>query len=92
MQQTPFHAYYTARILGSLSDDDGFVPAFASFDIKIYPFQIAAAKFSQVQAEEIDQIKHKSKAKKTVFTRNLDALDRQIKATEAERETITSYR
>ncbi len=46
MQQTPFHAYYTARILDSLSDEDGFVPAFASSDIKIYPFQIAAANFA----------------------------------------------
>ncbi len=46
MQQTPFHAYYTARILGSLSGGDGFVPAFASSDIKAYPFQIAAANFA----------------------------------------------
>ncbi len=46
MQQTPFHAYYTARILDSLSGEDGFVPAFASSDIKIYPFQIAAASFA----------------------------------------------
>lgn len=46
MQQSPFHAYYTARILDSLSGEDGFVPAFASSDIKIYPFQIAAANFA----------------------------------------------
>lgn len=46
MKQTPFHAYYTARILDSLSGEDGFVPAFASSDIKIYPFQIAAANFA----------------------------------------------
>lgn len=46
MQQTPFHAYYTARILDSLSGEDGFVAAFASSDIKIYPFQIAAANFA----------------------------------------------
>lgn len=46
MQQTPFHAYYTARILDSLSGEDGFVSAFASSDIKIYPFQIAAANFA----------------------------------------------
>lgn len=46
MQQTPFHAYYTARILDSLSGEEGFVPAFASSDIKIYPFQIAAANFA----------------------------------------------
>ena len=46
MQQTPFHAYYTARILDSLSDSDRLVPAFASSDIKAYPFQIAAANFA----------------------------------------------
>ena len=46
MQQTPFHAYYTARTLDSLSNEDGFVSAFASSDIKIYPFQIAAANFA----------------------------------------------
>ena len=46
MQQTPFHAYYTARILDSLSGEDGFVSAFASSDIKVYPFQIAAANFA----------------------------------------------
>ncbi len=46
MQQTPFNAYYTARILDSLSDSDRLVPAFASSDIKVYPFQIAAANFA----------------------------------------------
>lgn len=46
MQQTPFHAYYTARMLERLSDDDRFVSAFASSDIKVYPFQIAAAGFA----------------------------------------------
>ncbi len=46
MQQTPFHAYYTARILDSLSDSDRLVPAFASSDIKVYPFQIAAINFA----------------------------------------------
>lgn len=46
MQQTPFHAYYTARVLDSLSDDDRFVPVFASSDIQVYPFQIAAASFA----------------------------------------------
>lgn len=46
MQQTPFHTYYTARILDILSDEDGFVPAVASSDIKVYPFQIAAANFA----------------------------------------------
>ena len=46
MQQTPFHAYYIARILDSLSDSDRLIPAFASSDIKAYPFQIAAANFA----------------------------------------------
>lgn len=46
MQQTPFHAYYTARVLDSLSDDNRFVPVFASSDIQVYPFQIAAASFA----------------------------------------------
>ena len=46
MQQTPFHAYYTARMLDSLSEDDRLVSAFASSDIKVYPFQIAAARFA----------------------------------------------
>lgn len=46
MQQTPFHAYYTARMLEHLSDDDRLVSAFASSDIEVYPFQIAAASFA----------------------------------------------
>lgn len=46
MQQTPFHAYYTARLLECLSDDDKLLPVFASSDIKVYPFQIAAANFA----------------------------------------------
>lgn len=46
MQQTPFHAYYTARLLENLSDEDRFVPVFASSDIKVYPFQVAAAAFA----------------------------------------------
>ena len=29
MTATPFHAYYTARILDSLQDDDKFIPTFA---------------------------------------------------------------
>lgn len=44
--QTPFHAYYTARCLENLSDEDKFVPVFASSDIKVYPFQVAAASFA----------------------------------------------
>lgn len=45
MLQTPFHAYYQARQLEQLSEDS-FVPVFASSDIQIYPFQIAAASFA----------------------------------------------
>ena len=46
MTSTPFHAYYTARILESLQDDDKFIPAFASSDIKVYPYQVGAALFA----------------------------------------------
>lgn len=46
MRQTSFHAYYTARLLDTPLDDDLLAPAFASADIKIYPFQIAAAAFA----------------------------------------------
>ncbi|MPL96606.1 RNA polymerase-associated protein RapA [bioreactor metagenome] len=44
--QTPFHVYCTARMLECLSDEDRFIPVFASSDIEIYPFQIAAASFA----------------------------------------------
>ena len=46
MTSTPFHAYYTARILDSLQDDDKFIPTFASSDIKVYPYQVGAALFA----------------------------------------------
>lgn len=46
MRQTPFHAYYAARMLESLSDDDRLVSVFASSDIRVYPFQLAAAGFA----------------------------------------------
>ena len=46
MQQTPFHAYYTARQLDTLPDTDKLLPVFASSDIQVYPFQIAAASFA----------------------------------------------
>lgn len=46
MQPTPFHAYYTARILESYSNDNSLIPAFASSNIEIYPYQIAAAQFA----------------------------------------------
>ena len=46
MFATPFHAYYTARILDGLSDEDKFIPAFASSDIRVYPYQVSAALFA----------------------------------------------
>ena len=46
MFATPFHAYYTARILDGLSDEDKFIPAFASSDISVYPYQVSAALFA----------------------------------------------
>ena len=46
MTSTPFHAYYTARILDSLQDDDKFIPSFASSDIRVYPYQVGAAMFA----------------------------------------------
>ena len=42
MPQTPFHAYYKARLLEQLPEEEQFLPVFASSDIEIYPFQIAA--------------------------------------------------
>lgn len=44
--QTPFHAYYTARKLASYAQDNSLLPAFASSNIEIYPYQIAAAQFA----------------------------------------------
>ena len=44
--QTPFHAYYTARMLDSLSTREQLLPVYASSDIQVYPFQIAAAGFA----------------------------------------------
>ena len=46
MLQTPFHAYYKARLLEQLPEEEQFIPVFASSDIEIYPFQIAAASFA----------------------------------------------
>lgn len=45
MQNTPFHAYYTARKLAS-AYENGLVAALASSNIEIYPYQIAAAEFA----------------------------------------------
>ena len=46
MPATPFHAYYMARRLESLQNDDKLIPAFASSDINVYPYQIGAALFA----------------------------------------------
>ena len=46
MPQTPFHAYYTARLIDASFNDRDFTPVFASSNIKIYPFQVAAAAFA----------------------------------------------
>ena len=43
---TSFHACYKARQLQDLRNNEKFVAAFASFDIEIYPYQVAAATFS----------------------------------------------
>ena len=45
MQSTSFQMYYKARLLENLSEDDKLVSVFDSVDLKIYPFQIAAANF-----------------------------------------------
>lgn len=41
--QTPFHAYYKAK---KLHHDNKLLPAFASSNINVYPYQIAAASFA----------------------------------------------
>lgn len=46
MYPTPFHAYYAARLLENLPQEDNLVPVYASSDIQVYPFQIAAASFA----------------------------------------------
>lgn len=47
MEISPFHIYYKARKLTSyVNDDDKLIAAFASSDIKIFPYQIAAALFA----------------------------------------------
>ena len=45
MQATPFHAYYKARELESYMSD-ALIPAYASSNIEVYPYQIAAAQFA----------------------------------------------
>lgn len=47
MKTSPFHIYATARELaGYVNGDNRLLPAFASSDIKIYPYQVAAALFA----------------------------------------------
>ena len=47
MPQTPFHALYTARELAVYATDaDKLAAAFASSDIEVYPYQVAAAMFA----------------------------------------------
>lgn len=46
MQQTPFHVYYTARNLSNLAQKEKLIPVFASSNIEVYPFQVAAANFA----------------------------------------------
>ena len=41
-----FNDYYMARALKGLSEKDRFVPVYASSNVRIYPFQIAAADFA----------------------------------------------
>ncbi|MFI3262504.1 MAG: DEAD/DEAH box helicase, partial [Rikenellaceae bacterium] len=47
MKQTPFHIYAKARELsGYISEEGKLLPVFASSNINIYPYQIAAALFA----------------------------------------------
>lgn len=46
MLQTPFHAYYFARFLENLPEEERLIPVYASSDIRVYPFQAAAANFA----------------------------------------------
>lgn len=43
---TPFHAYYLARKLDNLPDEEKLLPVYASSNIRVYPFQVAAARFA----------------------------------------------
>ena len=47
MSLSPFHALYIARdLLSYARDADRLIPAYASSDIEVYPYQIAAAMFA----------------------------------------------
>ena len=43
---TPFQAFYTALKLNSLSEEDALMPVFSEGNIKVYPYQVAAALFA----------------------------------------------
>ena len=43
---TPFQAFYTALKLNSLSEEDVLMPVFSEGNIKVYPYQVAAALFA----------------------------------------------
>ena len=47
MPQTPFHALYTAReLVACATEADRLAAAYASSDIEVYPYQVAAAMFA----------------------------------------------
>lgn len=46
MKKTTFHDFYRARRIESLPPEERLLPVYASSNIKIYPFQIAAADFA----------------------------------------------
>ncbi len=46
MKCTPYYSFYMARALESFSFENSLIPVFASSDIKVFPFQIAAAHFA----------------------------------------------
>lgn len=46
MLQSQFHAYYAARMLACATEEDALASVFASSNIQVYPFQIAAASFA----------------------------------------------
>ena len=46
MEMTPFHAYLSARKLDNLPDEEKLLPVYASSDIQVYPYQVAAADFA----------------------------------------------
>ncbi len=43
---TPFQAFYIALKLNSLNDEDALMPVFSEGNIRVYPYQLAAAVFA----------------------------------------------